>query len=81
MEKWKTTEQMFGEGCVCVLNKKEAEQMGDFLAVMISSAREILDEVATFEATLQENKKQQRRQSEERARRKARARNKRRYAK
>lgn len=69
------------KGCVYVLNKKEVEQMGDFLAVLISSAREILDEVATFEAILQENKTLQRRQSEERARRKAKARNKRRYAK
>lgn len=69
------------KGCVRMLNKKEAEQIADFLTTIISSAREILDEVVTFEAVLQENKKAQRKQSEERLRRKARAVNKRRYAK
>lgn len=59
-----------------MLNKKELEQVIDFLTIITETARTILDEVATFETVLQENKAEQGKQSELRKLRK-----KRQYAK
>ena len=57
-----------------MLNKKEAQQIIEFLTIITNSAREMLDEVATYEALLQENKKEQQSQSALRMKRKKRAR-------
>lgn len=66
---------MFIEGN-SMLNKKELEQTIDFLTVITETARCLLDEVASFEATISENKSEQKAQSEQRQLRK-----KRQYAK
>lgn len=60
-----------------MLNKKEVEQTRRFLATVTSLARELLDEVATYEAELQENKAEQCAQSVARYQRKKRLINKR----
>lgn len=60
-----------------MLNKKEAEQTRVFLATITELARELLDEVVSYEAELQENKAQQRMESVARYCRKKRAMNKR----
>ena len=53
-----------------MLNKKELEQTLDFLAMITESARAILDEVATFEVLLQDNKNMQKAESKQRSDRK-----------
>lgn len=53
-----------------MLNKKEVEQVSEFLSLITDFARSMLDEVAEFEAVLKENKNQQRQESEKRLRRK-----------
>lgn len=60
-----------------MLNKKEVEQTRVFLATVTNLARELLDEVATYEAELQENKAEQCAQSVARYQRKKRLINKR----
>lgn len=57
-----------------MLNKKELEQTLDFLAMITESARAILDEVATFEVLLQDNKDLQKAESKQRSDRKKRQR-------
>lgn len=57
-----------------MLNKKELEQTLGFLSIITDCARELLDEVATYEALLRDNKLEQRAQSELRKIRKKRAR-------
>lgn len=53
-----------------MLNKKEVEQTRVFLATVTGLARDLLDEIATYEAELQENKAQQRAESVSRYQRK-----------
>lgn len=46
-----------------MLNKKELKQTVEFLTIITECARELLDEVATYEAILSENKTDQKKQS------------------
>lgn len=57
-----------------MLNKKELQQTIDFLAIITECARELLDEVVSYEALINENKQQQHKQSEMRKKRKNKAR-------
>ena len=57
-----------------MLNKKELEQTLDFLTMITESARALLDEVATFEVLLQNNKNLQKAESKQRSDRKKRQR-------
>lgn len=57
-----------------MLNKKELQQMDDFLTTVTDLARSMLDEVMMFYAELDENKAQQKAESEQRKARKKRAR-------
>ena len=63
-----------------MLNKKEVEQTRLFLATVTGLARDLLDEVATYEAELQENKAQQCAESVARYQRRKRFANKRRFS-
>jgi hypothetical protein len=63
-----------------MLNKKEVEQTRLFLATVTGLARDLLDEVATYEAELQENKAQQCAESVARYQRRKRLANKRRFS-
>ncbi len=62
---------------VTILNKKEKDQTILFLSVIADLARDILDEVAEFEAVIESNKKEQHYESMQRAMRKKRARERR----
>ena len=55
-----------------MLNKKELEQTVNFLTVITETARDLLDEVAEYEAIITENKRQRRNETEARNLRKKR---------
>lgn len=73
VEMW-ITPNICSVGGVRLLNKKELQQVDDFLTSVTDLARSMLDEVAMFYAELDENKAQQRAESEQRKDRKKRAR-------
>jgi hypothetical protein len=62
----KLSEQMFGIGGCFMLNKRETALIHDFLSILSDLAKSIMDEVATMEAILEENKEIQRKESEAR---------------
>lgn len=49
-----------------LLNKQETEQVKLFLATMADVARELLDEIAMFEAELSENEQERKRRATDR---------------
>lgn len=56
-----------------MLNKKELEQTADFLATLEDLARSMLDELATYEAIIEENRAERKKETVDRyARRKKR---------
>lgn len=49
-----------------MLNKKEKTDIIEFMSMVTDLARELLDEVAVFEAVIEENEREQKRQSAKR---------------
>lgn len=62
-----------------MLNKKEREQVLTFMTAMTECARELLDNVAEFEAILRENTDERKRQTELRYQRKKRQKNRKKH--
>ena len=62
-----------------MLNKKEREQVVTFVTATTECARELLDNVAEFEAILRENTDERKRQTEQRYQRKKRQKNRKKH--
>lgn len=62
-----------------MLNKNEREQVSEFITAITECARELLDNVAEFEAIMQENSNERKRQTDARYQRKKRQKNRKKY--